>query len=259
MVEETRAVVNMCLRRGNSPFLPYCGYMRESQYSLWASTQHANNWSFNQATAPEVSFARECVRTTLEYYDKGLEIAEAANVTRLYEHAVAFVVPGGIDNLRNFAFEGLPAFEFVSNIGRDLAVDVATCKAGRFVSKMARTSLQSARQARMASRSGQNNGRGQYTSVQREWHSMDRATRLNIQRQFVENKVLTRQWLRPTHRIGGRDAWKDQNGNIYYTKDSQHGDIEVWQVSGRRAYHQGSMEPNDGRFHPELAVPGRKM
>ncbi|MBQ3565334.1 MAG: hypothetical protein IJA14_04245, partial [Alphaproteobacteria bacterium] len=128
------------------------GYMRESQYSLWASTQHANNWSFNPASAPEVSFARECAQTTLEYYDRGLEIAESANVARLYEYAVAFVVPGGIDNLWSFAYEALSPFEFLSNVGRDVAVTAATGGAIGFVSKVAKTTLRTARQAQIVSR-----------------------------------------------------------------------------------------------------------
>ena len=202
MVEKARAVVNVCLRRESPPFPFYYGYMRESQYSLWVSTQHANNWNFNPASAPEVSFARECARTTLEYYDRGLEIAESANVARLYEHVVTFVMPGGIDNLRNFAFEGLSAFEFVSNIGRDLAVDVATCKAGRFVSRMARTSLQSARQAWMISRGGRNNG----NRIQAVRADADNYLRGLKDRRVLSNKGVTRD---------GHEYYKfEQNANI---------------------------------------------
>ena len=243
MVEEARIVVNVCLRRGNSPF-PFCyGYMRESQYSLWASTQHANNWNFNPASAPEVSFARECARTTLKYYDRGLEIAESANVARLYEHAVAFVVPGGIDNLRNFAFEGLPAFEFVSNIGRDLAVDVATCKAGRFVSRMARTSLQSANQARVLSRGGRGN-RAQEVRVARERSTP--ADQLN----FLNRKIANGKWIPTRHKIGGKKAYYEESTDLWYTKvEREKNDFEVWRVSGRRARHQGAIEPKNGTMY----------
>ena len=226
------------------------GYMRESQYSLWVSTQHANNWSFNQASAPEVSFARECARTTLEYYDRGLEIAEAANVARLYEHAVAFVVPGGIDNLRNFAFEGLPAFEFVSNIGRDLAVDVATCKAGRFVSRMARTSLQSARQTRMASRGGRNNG----NRIQAVRADADNYLRGLKDRRVLSNKGVTRdghEYYKFEERCEYMGV-KFRKGD-YISRDELH---HEWELFRGPTNHRGAISPITGRLYKE-ADPSR--
>ena len=235
--------MNVCLRRESPPFPFYYGYMRESQYSLWVSTQHANNWNFNPASAPEVSFARECARTTLEYYDRGLEIAESANVARLYEHVVTFVMPGGIDNLRNFAFEGLSAFEFVSNIGRDLAVDVATCKAGRFVSRMSKTSLRAAKQDRILSRGGRGN-RAQQRVV-------DTAEARN---RCWDQMKSSGEWRHVTGR--NKPTLEHTRSGRFAQKSIEKWEIEVFD---RNENHIGVIKPSDGKFHPELAVRGRKM
>lgn len=72
---------------------------------------------------------------------------------------------------------------------------------------------------------------------------------------FKENLLIIKRYLQRVGKfldikLGGRSAYQDKNtNNIYYTKDSRHGDIEVWRISGKKAYHQGSMEPVEGTMY----------
>jgi hypothetical protein len=54
---------------------------------------------------------------------------------------------------------------------------------------------------------------------------------------------------------GGRRIWRSKDGKHYYTWDSRHGEIEVFDVRGR---HLGSVDARDGRLLKE-AVPGRRL
>lgn len=58
------------------------------------------------------------------------------------------------------------------------------------------------------------------------------------------------------HRVeGGKQIWVSQDGDLYYTWDSLHGEIEVFNIRGR---HLGVLDPVDGT-KIKNAVKGRKI
>jgi len=52
-----------------------------------------------------------------------------------------------------------------------------------------------------------------------------------------------------------RKVWRNADGTRYYTWDSLHGEVEVFD---RRGYHLGSVDPVDGRFL-KGPVQGRRL
>ena len=59
------------------------------------------------------------------------------------------------------------------------------------------------------------------------------------------------QWKDSGKFIGGRKAYYDEKKGYYYTLDGRHNDIEVWKVTGKKAYHQGSIECKNGKLYKE--------
>jgi len=51
-----------------------------------------------------------------------------------------------------------------------------------------------------------------------------------------------------------RARWKDSNGDILEW-DSQHGEVEVYDKTGRN--HKGAADPETGQIKPDSKVPGR--
>ena len=71
------------------------------------------------------------------------------------------------------------------------------------------------------------------------------------QTNFVKRQQNSGVWQKSFKRVGGRETWYDKIKNLYYTKDTRHYDIEVWKVTGKKAYHQGSMEVYGGRMYKD--------
>ena len=69
------------------------------------------------------------------------------------------------------------------------------------------------------------------------------------QANFVKRQQNSGVWQKSFKRVGGRETWYDKIKNLYYTKDTRHYDIEVWKVTGKKAYHQGSMEVYGGTIY----------
>jgi len=95
-----------------------------------------------------------------------------------------------------------------------------------------------------------NGAKGKEKLTRENWRFLDKTEQQKIRDGFFKDKVRNGDWRSPKHTIGGRDAWEDNaRKNIYYTKDGRHNDIEVWQVSGKKAKHLGSMEPVEGTMY----------
>ena len=93
-----------------------------------------------------------------------------------------------------------------------------------------------------------------------DWRSLEIGEQRKVRDDFFKIKVKDKEWRQPRHKIGGRDAWEDNvRKNIYYTKDGRHNDIEVWQVSGKKAEHLGSMEPIEGTMYKKPNHPPAKF
>ncbi|RJF83285.1 hypothetical protein D3877_00890 [Azospirillum cavernae] len=55
--------------------------------------------------------------------------------------------------------------------------------------------------------------------------------------------------------IDGRKVWKNREGTRYFSWDSLHGEVEMFD---RRGYHLGSLDPNTGNPLKD-AVRGRRL
>ncbi len=77
-----------------------------------------------------------------------------------------------------------------------------------------------------------------------------RETTHQEQRAFLEKKIRNKEWQPTTHKIGGKRAYYDSQKDLWYTevKGEKH-DFEVWKVSGKKAYHQGAIEPKNGSMY----------
>ena len=54
---------------------------------------------------------------------------------------------------------------------------------------------------------------------------------------------------------GGRKVWRSRAKKRYYTWDSLHGEVEVW---NRNGWHLGAVDPLTGKFIKE-AQKGRRI
>ncbi len=55
--------------------------------------------------------------------------------------------------------------------------------------------------------------------------------------------------------VGERKVWKSQDGKRFYTWDTLHGEVEVFD---KRGYHLGSVDPINGQYI-KSAVKGRRL
>ena len=95
-----------------------------------------------------------------------------------------------------------------------------------------------------------NGAKGKEKLTRENWRFLDKTEQQKIRDGFFNDKVTNKEWNKPQHKIGGRRAWQNADQkNIYYTKDGCHNDIEVWQVSGKKAEHLGSLEPVEGTMY----------
>ncbi|MGC9196111.1 MAG: colicin E3/pyocin S6 family cytotoxin [Syntrophobacteraceae bacterium] len=59
----------------------------------------------------------------------------------------------------------------------------------------------------------------------------------------------------PVGRRNGRKVWKSQSGHRFFTWDSLHGEVEVFDSRGQ---HLGAIDPMTGA-KTKSAVPGRRL
>lgn len=197
---------------------------------------------------------KTCVKTTvdslasvLDALDKGAEIT-SAGVRRFLRDDLG-VAQATAQNVSD-----------VMHAGTQIAISLMPGKAVSFARSLPKLEIvrlapsgTRASTYRFAFKDGGSSTRTMFpVNTRKQWHLLDRAERLRIQGAFVEKmSKVEKVWeLKPVHKINGHEAWKDlRKKNTYYTKDGSHGDIEVWHVSGKKAYHQGSMEPIDGTIY----------
>jgi len=72
---------------------------------------------------------------------------------------------------------------------------------------------------------------------------------------YIKTKVNIGEF-RKYKTINGRSTWTNNDKTRFYQKTKEQWEIEVYNKHGK---HIGVIKPNDGSFHPELAVKGREI
>lgn len=81
-------------------------------------------------------------------------------------------------------------------------------------------------------------------------HSQRKVSTPQEQRNFINQKLEARSWMKTKHKIGGKPAYYSKENDLWYTAvKREKNDIEVWKVSGKRAKHQGAIECKKGSMY----------
>lgn len=138
---------------------------KESEWGMYETLKAANDWSFRESD-PSVSRAQACARATLHYYNLGINLADTSYRPML-EKVVAYVIPGGIDNLINLAEGRISGWQFTQNVLTDMAGYVPGLGFANFAYKVTKTSVRAAKYAVNFSKN-LGNGKQQYRSIREE-------------------------------------------------------------------------------------------
>ena len=225
-------------------------YFEETQQGLFGSVFYANKWNFSDPNSAEVNVGRRLAQGAMEYYHSAIEIAETVHLGSAAEVATAFLIPGGVENLQAFADGSIDAVRFLTNIGTDLAVDLAAPEfkiAGKFIGSLKKASVKT---AGVNFRKGVKGGSKLKTA------------------EVKERKIDTQSdQLRFWDKLKESGEWKSVKGygkpTLYNAKNERFSQKsrEKWEIEvfNKNEDHIGVFKPSDGKFHPELAVKGRKM
>ena len=246
-----QTVQDQCIRALQGHAQPLANmYFEETQQGLFGSVFYANKWNFSDPNSAEVNVGRRLAQGAMEYYHSAIEIAETVHLGSAAEVATAFLIPGGVENLQAFADGSIDAVRFLTNIGTDLAVDLAAPEfkiAGKFIGSLKKASVKT---AGVNFRKGVKGGSKLKTA------------------EVKERKIDTQSdQLRFWDKLKESGEWKSVKGygkpTLYNAKNERFSQKsrEKWEIEvfNKNEDHIGVFKPSDGKFHPELAVKGRKM
>lgn len=166
----------------------------------------------------EKTFAKKLAESAMEYYQAAISVAETVNLGSATEAAIAFLVPGGIENINDFANGRIDGVSFLENIGRDIgqdfAVSLATGGIGGFTNRLRKATVQ------MAASSIERAGKTQMKTI-----AASRVTRIFGTGKFWNSLIVTSTKIdlgRLAKKAGNRGKIRMDSNGFFYRFDPAH-------------------------------------